>query len=44
MKKLTQQDQVGVSLKSEIMRKKPQLTPTNKIVVNLSTSVRKAIL
>lgn len=44
MKKLAQQDQVGVSFKSEIMRKKPQLTPTNKIVVNLSTSVRKAIL
>ena len=44
MKKLAQQDQVGVSFKSEIMRKKPQLTTTNKIVVNLSTSVRKAIL
>ena len=44
VQKFAQQDQVWVSLKSEIMRKKPQLTTTNKIVVNLSTSVRKAIL
>lgn len=43
MQKFTQQDQIRISLQSQIMRKKPQFTNTNKKIINLRTSKRKAV-